>query len=1034
MVAATLLLGLVAPATLAAEPQSRFERIPVSGLKALVTPALLNSGRVVNVMVELAGQPVAVQDAQANATGRHLSKDQKAAIRANLKAAQGQVVNAVRKAGGVVVGQLADAYNGVHARVPLAALAQLETLPGVVAVHAVQIFQPDNGAAVPYVGAPQAWTASGLTGKGVIIADIDTGIDYYHANFGGSGNPGDFTYGFAHSTTVPAHDANGTTVAFPSAKVPIGFDFVGDDYDAAAPAGSPKLIPHPDPNPLDCPANLGGGHGSHTAGSAAGFGVLADGSTFSGPYNASIYASNTFNVAPGAAPGATIYAYRVFGCSGSSDVVAEAIDQAVKDGANVINMSLSSPFGRADDPTAVASQNAVNSGVVVVASAGNEGPNAYMVGSPSTANGVISVAAMDASRPTFDGAAIGLASGTITGIDANDAPLPVSGPIKVLKNPDGTISLGCATSDYASVTAGDIVVTQRGVCARVDRATFGQAAGAAAVIMVNTGAGLPPFEGPIPSVTIPFIGVLQADGPKLVAANGATVTISATTVPNPDYQSTASFSSGGPRNGDSAPKPDVVAPGVSVLSTGVGTGTGGVFMSGTSMAAPMVTGSAALVRQAHPTWTPNAVKAALVGTADASPSLIKSYNARLDGAGVIQDQRAATTVAYATTPDQLDSLVFGYQPLGGAFGETKSFTLHNTGASPITYNLSPSNGSLGSVLSFSPSTVTVAAGASADVAVTISLSAAAVSALPSADTFAVGAGAVTTARGAVVATPGTSGTGIYSLRIPFLLAPRPLSSVTAGPHTPYTNHANVFSATSPLTNSSTVFAGTADVYAWGLSGPNTVSRLDDTEVVRAVGVQSLAGGATASDKTLVFAINTWGRWSTPSSNEFDVAIDTNADGKTDFFVVGFDLGQFLSGAWDGRYGSFTLDAAGNLIDAFLADAPMNGSTVELPTFASDLGLSSAKPTFSYAVAGFSIENPSADFVPGTATFNAFAPTISTGQFLTIPAGTSATLGLTLDRHRFDTAPALGWMVVSLDDANGAPQADLVPVGKLNPQH
>ena len=113
---------------------------------------------------------------------------------------------------------------------------------------------------------------------------------------------------------------------------------------------------------------------------------------------------------------------------------------------------------------------------------------------------------------------------------------------------------------------------------------------------------------------------------------------------------------------------------------------------------------------------------------------------------------------------------------------------------------------------------------------------------------------------------------------------------------------------------------------------------------------------------------------------------------------------------------------------------MNGSTVELPTFASDLGLSAAHPTFSYAAAGFSIETGSADFAPGRATFNAFAPTISTGQFLTIPAGTSATLGLTLDRHRFDTAPALGWMVVSLDDANGAPQADLVSVGKLNPQH
>lgn len=1037
MVSATLLLGLVVPASLAADPQSRFERIPVSGLKALVTPGLLNGGRVVNVMVELAGQPVAVQDAQASATGRHLTKDQKAAIRASLKAAQGHVVSAVTNAGGVVVGQLADAYNGVHARVPLAAVAQLQTLPGVVAVHGVQTFTRSNGAAVPYIGASEAWAAGGLTGKGVFIASIDTGIDYYHANFGGSGLVPDFAYGAAHSTTAPAYNADGITMAFPSAKVPKGYDFVGDTYDAAAAAGSPNLIPHPDPNPLDCAADLGGGHGSHTAGSAAGEGVLSSGATFTGPYDANVYTAHTFNVAPGAAPQATIYAYRVFGCSGPSDVVAEAIDQAVADGANVISMSLGSPFGREDDPTSVAANNAAAAGIVVVASAGNEGPNAYMVGSPSTASRVISVAAVDASRATFNGGSIGLPNGAIIGIDANDGPLPVTGAIKVLKNPDGTISLGCSASEYAG-TAGTIVVTVRGTCDRVARAKFGQTAGATAVIMINNSAGLPPFEGPIAGVSIPFIGVAQGTDADFLAADGATVTISPTPVTNTGYQKTASFSSGGPRNGDSAPKPDVTAPGVSVFSTGVGTGTGGVYISGTSMACPLVAGSAALVHQAHPLWSPDAVKAALMGTADATTGTIVGYNVRLDGTGVVQAQRAVSTVAYATTSDHLDSLAFGYQPLGGAFTETKSFSLNNTSGSPITYTLATSDASgVGAAVDISPNTVNVPANGTADVNVTISLSAAAVSALLSTDTFAVGAGAVATARGVILATPTSTGAGIFALRVPYLLAPRALSNVVAGARAPYANHADIFTSSVKLTNTSGVFGGTADVYAWGLSGPNTVSRLDDTQVVRSVGVQSLPGdtlGSSASDRSLIFAINTWGRWSTPSSNEFDIAIDTNKDGNPDFLVVGFDLGQLLSGTWDGRYASFTLDASGNLIDAFLADAPMNGSTVELPVLASDLGLSAAKPTFSYAAAGFSVENGAADFVPGTATFNAFAPTISTGDFLVIPAGTSATLGLTLDRHRFDTASALGWMVVSLDDANGAAQADLIPVGKLNPKH
>ncbi|HYM83422.1 MAG TPA: S8 family serine peptidase [Candidatus Dormibacteraeota bacterium] len=1035
--AGLLLAGLVAPASLAGQPASRFERIAVAGQTAHVKPALLDTSRQVDVMFELSGTPVAVQDAQAKSAGRRLAAAEKASLRASIKAAQSGLVASIRRAGGTVIGQLADAYNGVHARVPLSSLAALSATPGVAAVHGVQTFTRDNGAAVPYIGSSVAWAAGGFTGKGVIIASLDTGIDYYHANFGGSGKVADFTYGFAHSTAFPATNADGVTQAFPSAKVPKGFDFVGDAYDAAAPAGSPQLIPHPDPNPLDCPSSLGGGHGSHTAGSAAGEGVLSNGKTFAGPYDANTYTNNTFTVAPGAAPQATIYAYRVFGCSGSSDIVAEAIDRAVADGANVISMSLGSPFGREDDPTSVAANNAAAAGVVVVASAGNNGTNAYTVGSPSTASRVISVAAVDASRPTFNGGDIGLASGVIQGIDANDGPLPVTNAaIKVLKNADGTVSLGCSQAEYAG-TAGDIVVTARGTCARVDRAVFGQAAGAAAVIMINNGAGLPPFEGPIPTVTIPFIGVAQGTDAKFLAADGQSVTITPATIANPGYLHSASFTSGGPRNGDSAPKPDVTAPGVSVFSTGVGTGTGGAFISGTSMACPLVAGSAAQVLQAHPGWTPDAVKAALMGTADASSVKIIGYNSRLNGAGVVQTQKATQTVAYATTADHLDSLAFGYQPLGGPLVESKSFTLTNTSASDITFDLASSALGLPASVAF-PASVTVPAGGTADVSVTISMSAAQVAALPTSDTFGgLGPGAVATTRGAIVATPTTSGPGLYSLRVPYLLAPRALSDVAAGARTPYVNRSNIFSASVPLTNRSSIYGGTADVYAWGLSGNNTVGGPDDTEVVRAVGVQSLPGsalGAPATDRSLVFAVNTWGRWSTPSSNEFDIAIDTNGDGKADFVVVGFDLGQLLSGSWDGVYASFTLDSAGNLVDAFYADAPMNGSTVELPTLASDLGLSAAKPTFTYAAAGFSVETGAAAIVPGTATFNAFAPTVSNGQFLSLAPGASQSLGLTLDRRTFDKAPSMGWMIVSLDDANGAAQAELVPVGKLNPRH
>ena len=1038
---ATAILVLVSAVPLASAggPSGRFQRIDIANrIDAGLVPRLLDKTSRLTVMLQFGGDPVAIQQARA---GRKLTAVERAAIRGQLTAAQNGALAGIARAGGRVVGQLQDAYNGVQVTVPASNVVALAALPGVIAVHGVQTFQRDNSVGVPYIGGAQAWTDTGVTGAGVVVADIDTGIDFYHADFGGSGNPADYTYGAAHGTTVPATNADGTTIAFPSAKVAKGYDFSGDTYNADPASSTFQPIPHPDGNPLDCgPAGGGDGHGTHTAGTAAGFGVLADGTTFHGPYNSSIYSSHTFKVGPGVAPNATIYAYRVFGCAGSSDLVALAINRAVADGANVINMSLGSDFGRQDDPTTVASNNAAAAGVVVVAASGNAGPSGYITSSPASGNRVLAVAALDAEFATFPSAIIG-APVNVTGINANNGPLPVSGKIHVLLTSSGAIALGCDDADFATVAAGEIVVTQRGVCARVDRAVHGQAHGAAAVVMVNNGAGLPPFEGDIAGVTIPFIGTKGGDGSALKASNGKTVTISAGAgIANPNYQKMADFSSGGPRNGDSAPKPDVTAPGVSILSGLVGSGTAGQRLSGTSMATPMTAGTAALVRSAHPTWSVDQVKAAIMNTAEASTSKIIGYNVRLAGSGVVQAQRAVSTVGLATTADHLDSLAFGYAPLSAGWTQAQTFTLSNTGGAPITYTLAATfqgNG-LGATSLVSPSQVTVAAGGSANVTVTLSLTAAAVAALPPADIFASGAGpgGLFTARGVVVATPTAGGTGIYPLRVPFLAVPRGLSSVTAAPRTPYSNHANVLTSTSVLSNNG-IHAGDADVYTLGLQDTRQGSGTND---VRAVGVQSHPGsafGAPASDRGLVFAVNTWNGWSTPSSNEFDIAIDTNRDGKADYYVIGVDLGAALTGSFNGQYGSFTFDAAGNLIDAFYADAPMNGSTVELPAIASEIGVTAANPTFDYWAVGFSIEDGSVDVVNGTARYDAFNPVTSNGDFITLAPGASASLTLTVNRLGLNAPPPhvsqpLGWMVVTLDDVSGAAQADLIPIGKATP--
>ena len=219
------------------------------------------------------------------------------------------------------------------------------------------------------------------------IAVIDTGIDYTHANFGGTGTVEAYALANANDTTIgDAGDAGFFGADAP--KVKGGIDLVGDAYDGGADAGSPALIPHPDPDPLDCVFTDGSvGHGSHVSGTATGFGVLEDGSTYTGPYDSTTH-DNEFRIGPGVAPEADLYFVRVFGCDGSTEVTVDAIEWAVANDMDVINMSLGSPFGRSDDPSAVAATNAAAAGVTVVTSAGNSGPNPYITGSPGDRDGI----------------------------------------------------------------------------------------------------------------------------------------------------------------------------------------------------------------------------------------------------------------------------------------------------------------------------------------------------------------------------------------------------------------------------------------------------------------------------------------------------------------------------------------------------------------------------------------------------------------------------------------------------------------------
>ena len=1031
----------------------------VSDGASLVTPVFTPLGiskAPVTVVVQLAGDSVAEQ--QANA-GRKLDRDEKERIKGELKSQHDGMRGGIESLGGTVVANYRAAYNGIKVRIAGDRVKELAALPGVVAVRPLQLMKPDNIRGVPLVGAPAVWQNLGLHGEGVKIAVIDTGIDYTHANFGGPGTKAAFQAAAATST-LPA-DAALFGPAAPRIKG--GIDLVGDDYNASAPpfladgkTPNPKLTPVPDLNPLDC-----NGHGSHVAGTAAGSGITSAGATYTGPYNAATLATpGNFKIGPGVAPKAELYAVRVFGCEGSTDVTVDAIDWAVDNDMDVINMSLGSPFGSKDDPSAVASTNAAKAGVIVVASAGNSGPNPYITGSPATADGAISVAANDP-YPSFPGATLTFSGTTITAVNANEFALSGTATfnIKIIKDNPATTSrnesLGCSVADFGGpLPSNTIAVVNRGVCARVAKAIFGQQAGAAAVVMVNNAAGFPPIEGPITSnpddgtlftVMIPFLGVkgpattASSDGAKLrAAADGTATTVAATSIANPNFTGFASFTSGGPRTGDSGLKPDVTAPGVSIISTGIGTGNGAATISGTSMASPHVAGVAALTRQAHPTWKVGDIKAAIVNTG--RPSGVAGYSTRVGGTGLAQAASSTATQVVARTEGQRfgASLNFGFAEFNDRFRRTKDISLRNHGSADAIFTVAQAAAS-GSphTVSLSRTSVRVPAHGQTEVSVTLDV--------PAADAGA--SEAFHDVAGLIEITPASaSDNGGVALRVPYYLVPRALSDVsTSIGKLRGTNPSTI----ATVTNKRRGISGDADFYAWGIvdkrisgddsesdgEGDNTGKASND---VRAIGVQSFPfpSSPNPTRQLLVFAVNTFNRWSNASTNEFDIFVDVDGDGFDDYVIVGIDQGAVQLGAFNGVMGSFVFSkrSPGASI-AFLASAPTDSSTALLPVLSTQLCrvnepcLSKlTNPRLTYHAESFDLVNGGNKVVAGSAKYNAWSSSISQGGFVTVaPGATDATTVISVNSAESALTPALGVMVVTFDNKSGADEAQLIKV-------
>ena len=761
-----------------------------------------------------------------------------------------------------VDGRLRVALNGFKVTAGRDQVDALRTLPGVRRVVPLRLHDMSLAGSVPWVGAPAAWPQG--SGKGVRIAIIDTGIDYTHRNFGGSGDTLDFLL------NDPAEVEPGT---FPTEKVVAGFDFAGPVYNAR----DPDSVPDPDPDPIDRH-----GHGTHVAGIAAGFGVGE-------------------HLGAGMAPGASLLALKVFSDEGgSTDLVTDAIDMAldpdgdgaIDDRVDVINMSLGSAFGDPADPSAVAARNAVDNGVIVVASAGNRADVPYVTGSPAVAPGVISVAASWPGNRVHPALAV-TGHPVVEGLhEAREglgpvslAMQPVAGEVVDAAGPaddgDGnplagvTDNLACHPLDDPATDR--IVLVGRGNCSFTTKYANVQANGAAAIVVYNDGSspgriGPQTMTGIDDDIAIPGMMISHPsgvalrdtllDGKPLLAAMSPTLTVPADPV---DDDTLAWFTSRGPGHGGSLFKPDLTAPGYGIVSSDAGSGTGARVLNGTSMAAPHVAGAAALLRQRYPQLAPAAIRGLLAGsTVDANrngPASDSPYPLTRQGTGVLRLDRAIDQTAYASPA----GVSFGRLEVFRPLARTVTTTLTNLGDETRVYQVSHRpNQQLDGVNVACPGEVEVEAGAG--VPVTIRLAAD-----PDALPYERAGQSQTEVDGWCIFDDGTR-----TVRVGYLAVIDPVSMLRAGP---------VADGQVRLENFGPA-RGVAEPFLLAAALPLATAK---DAAVAAFGVRPVDYGGFP---LIHFGFSLWRPWENPAHLSISIYIDNDEDGREDFLLRIADWSAF----------------------------------------------------------------------------------------------------------------------------------------------
>ncbi|MBG6178918.1 S8 family serine peptidase [Arthrobacter sp. CAN_A1] len=864
---------------------------------------------------------------------------------------------------------------GVAIQGDAAAIRALAVRPDVVKITGIVPKTVTNKGADIDTRALDAWTARDQTGEGVTIAVLDTGLDYTHAGFGGPGTIEAFEQAQADLEPDPA--------LFDAAKYVGGFDLVGDDYNADDPDND---TPAPDLNPLDCQS-----HGSHVSGTAAGYGVNDDGTTFDGDYAAlDADAVNAMRIGPGSAPEAQLVAIRVFGCEGSSSVVGQALDYVLdpnddgdfSDRAQVVNMSLGSSFPAYDDPENDIVNELTTLGVLSVVSSGNDGDVYDIGGSPGSAKSALTVAASVGSQVTLDRA---------------DVLAPSGGSDEALGQYSQSFDYAAATEEQLTGTVVKADPANAFGCQAFAPGTFNgewvwlqwedgdkplpcgsakrfdnvEAAGGAGVVLDSTDAvfdggiaGNPSAVNPISPEGIPGIQLTAAFSEQLEpAAEAGTLEIrlaagyqAVSSAASGALDTLASFSSRGVHGSNGVVKPDVSAPGVSIGSVQVGTGTGASSKSGTSMAAPHTAGIAALLVGATD-FNPYEIKSMIMNTAteDLLTADGVAYAPNRVGSGRVDAIQALDTgvLAYATEDPSLTSVNFGVLELGTeAIDMTKQVTVENKSDTVLNYTTSYLEASTmpGVEITVSPEAVDVPANGTVTLDVTMSVADPAALAKtidPAAEATQLGLPrqylADVSGRVQLLGAEG------QELRVPVYSAPKPTSEISAGAKIMFENASTLETVIAMQGRGllqgeeDSLYASVVSPLVLGAESPRAEERPLESLYsydLRSVGAAStvpavVAAGGDPADGTFNLGISTWQNWGQlGGNNSVEVEFDTDNDGTTDH--VGFtgraaDLDLILFEVYelnaDGSLGP--VDANGNPVP--LAFVPANGVLGDVDT-------------------------------------------------------------------------------------------------------